>query len=82
MDDKLFPNILAVMNKRMMRADVPLNLAATSMIANAYMYTGDEKYRQWIEQYVEAWMKTRRGERRRDPRQHRTPRQDWRNHGR
>ena len=56
-DDKLFPNILAVMNKRMMRADVPLNLAATSMIANAYMYTGDEKYRRWIEQYVEAWMK-------------------------
>jgi hypothetical protein len=56
-DDKLFPNILAVMNKRMMRADVPLNLAATSMIANAYMYTGDEKYRQWIQQYVGAWMK-------------------------
>lgn len=56
-DDKLFPNILATMNKRMMRADVPLNLTATSMIANAYMYTGDEKYRQWIEQYVDAWMK-------------------------
>jgi hypothetical protein len=56
-DDKLFPNILATMNKRMMRADVPLNLAATSMIANAYMYTGDPKYRRWIEEYVEAWMK-------------------------
>jgi hypothetical protein len=56
-DDKLFPNILATINQRMMGADVPLNLTATSMIANAYMYTGDEKYRQWIEQYVDAWMK-------------------------
>lgn len=55
-DDKLFPYILETMNKRMMRADVPLNLASTSLIANAYMYTGDEKYKKWITEYVEAWM--------------------------
>jgi len=55
-DDKLFPNILDTMNKRMMRADVPLNLAATSLIANAYMYTGDARYKTWITDYVSAWM--------------------------
>jgi hypothetical protein len=56
-DDKLFPNILKAMNERMMKADVPLNLAATSMVAHAYMVTGDEKYRTWVKEYVEAWMK-------------------------
>jgi hypothetical protein len=55
-DDKLFPYILKTMNDRMMRADVPLNLAATSMVTNAYMYTGDAKYRRWVTDYVEAWM--------------------------
>jgi len=54
-DDKLFPFILDTMNRRMMRADVPLNLTATSMMLNAYMYTGDPKYRRWVLDYVEAW---------------------------
>lgn len=55
-DDDLFPYILQTMNERMMRGDVPLNLTATSLILNAFMYTGDPKYRQWIEAYVSAWM--------------------------
>jgi hypothetical protein len=55
-DDKKFPYILETMNKRMMRADVPLNLASTSMVAHAYMYTGEEKYKTWITEYVDAWM--------------------------
>jgi len=40
----------------MMRADVPLNLAATSR-SHAYMITGDAKYRQSDRAVVEAWMK-------------------------
>ncbi len=55
-DDDKFPFILDALNNRMMRGDVPLNLASTSMIANAYMYTGEDKYREWIEEYVGAWM--------------------------
>lgn len=55
-DDK-FPLILNAINERMMKGDVPLNLASTSMILNAYMYTGDKKYKQWIEDYVGTWMK-------------------------
>ena len=42
------------MNQRMMHSDVPLNLTATSLVANAYMYSGEPKYRTWIEQYVTA----------------------------
>ena len=55
-DDEKFPFILDTMNRRMMRGDVPLNLTATSLMANAYMYTGDPKYQKWVTEYVEAWM--------------------------
>jgi hypothetical protein len=55
-DDSRFPFILEAINQRMMRADVPLNLAATSLVAHAYMHTGDERYRNWITEYVDAWM--------------------------
>jgi len=55
-DDARFPRILEAMNRRMMRSDVPLNLTATSLVLNAYMYTGDAKYRRWIQEYVGAWM--------------------------
>ena len=55
-DDQKFPFILAALNQRMMRGDVPLNLTATSLMLNAYMYTGAEKYRTWVLEYVRAWM--------------------------
>jgi hypothetical protein len=55
-DDAKFPLILEALNRRMMRGDVPLNLTATSLMANAYMYTGEEKYRRWVQEYVSAWM--------------------------
>jgi hypothetical protein len=43
------------MEARQSRGDVPTNLAITSMMANAYLFTGDAKYRSWIEGYAEAW---------------------------
>ncbi len=55
-DEEKFPYILEAINKRMMKGDVPLNLASTSMMLNAYMYTGDEKHKQWVLDYVKAWM--------------------------
>lgn len=55
-DDAKFPYILEALNERMMKGDVPLNLASTSMMLNAYMYTGEEKYKDWILSYVKAWM--------------------------
>jgi hypothetical protein len=59
-DDERFPYILETMNRRMMRGDVPLNLTATSLVLNAYMYTGQEKYRRWVLDYVEAWIQRTR----------------------
>ena len=56
-DDAKFPYILEAMNRRMMRGDVPLNLTATSLVLNAYMLTGEPKYRKWIEEYVDAWIR-------------------------
>ncbi|NWG14460.1 MAG: hypothetical protein HXY20_13095 [Acidobacteria bacterium] len=35
--------------------DNPLNLAATNLALNAYMLTGDQKYRDWVLEYVNAW---------------------------
>ncbi len=55
-DDDEFPLILEAMNQRMMKGDVPLNLASTSLIVNAYLYTGDEKYKEWVLNYVKTWM--------------------------
>ena len=55
-DDTRFPFILNAINDRMMQGDVPLNLTSTSLMANAYMYTGDDSYRRWIMEYVQAWI--------------------------
>ncbi len=41
---------------RFSRGDCAANLAATSMVTNAYLFTGDEKCREWVEEYVGAWM--------------------------
>jgi len=54
-DDKTFAKILKLMNERMVPGDVPLNLNATSLITEAYMMTGEEKYRQWVLDYLGAW---------------------------
>ena len=35
--------------------DHPLNLLATSLAMNAYMLTGEQKYKQWVLNYVDAW---------------------------
>jgi hypothetical protein len=35
--------------------DHPLNLAATNLALNAYLLTGEKKYRDWVLEYVNAW---------------------------
>ncbi len=54
-DDATFAKILGLMNERMVPGDVPLNLNATSLITNAYLYTGDVKYKHWVLDYLGAW---------------------------
>lgn len=36
--------------------DHPQNLCATSLPTTAYLLTGEEKYRQWVLNYVDAWL--------------------------
>ncbi|MBZ2178306.1 MAG: hypothetical protein K7J47_11430 [Acidobacteria bacterium] len=35
--------------------DHPLNLASTGLALNAYMLTGEKKYKDWVLEYVGAW---------------------------
>ncbi len=44
------------MQARMGQGDVATNLLVTSLIANAYMMTGAEKYREWVTTYVDGWI--------------------------
>ncbi len=55
-DPELARRMGQVMHERMGRGDVVANLAATSLITNAYLFSGEEKYRQWVVQYVDAWI--------------------------
>lgn len=54
-DDEVYQHIIRLMNERMSKGDVPLNLNATGLITHAYMYSGDEKLRDWVIDYMQAW---------------------------
>lgn len=43
------------MDRRLGDGDVAVNLASTSLIANAWLYTGEDRYRDWLVDYVQAW---------------------------
>jgi len=48
-------NALALRRVSRQRRRQLLNLAATILGLNAYMLTGEEKYRKWVLDYVDAW---------------------------
>ncbi|NJM06110.1 hypothetical protein HC891_07760 [Candidatus Gracilibacteria bacterium] len=54
-DDRVYAAILKLLNERQMRGDVPLNLTATSLVTHYYLWTGEDRYRQWVLDYLEAW---------------------------
>ncbi len=54
-DSALACRMGAVMQDRMGRGDVAVNLAVTSLLTTAYLLTGEQKYRQWVLDYVQAW---------------------------
>jgi hypothetical protein len=49
-----------VMRDRMAWGDVPANLGATSLVTNAWLLTGQDKYVAWVQEYVDAWMERAR----------------------
>ncbi len=44
-----------IASERRGRGDTAVNLCATTLVANAFLLTGDEKYRAWVREYVDAW---------------------------
>lgn len=54
-DDRVYGEILKLLNERQMRGDVPLNLTATSLVTHAYIWTGERRYKAWVLDYLEAW---------------------------
>ena len=59
-DPALAEKMGRAMAKRMRRGDTPPNLAATSLAANAYLFTGEQKYVDWINEYAGAWLERTR----------------------
>ncbi len=48
------------MADRLHRGDTPPNLAATSLAVHAYLFTGEKRYADWVNEYVEAWLERTR----------------------
>ena len=46
--------------ERMGRGDVATNLGATTLVANAFLFGGEAKYRDWVVEYTEGWMERAR----------------------
>lgn len=55
-DDDQFGRIVQTMSDRMAKGDVPINMTSAPLIANAYLYTGDKKYAEWVEDYMGGWI--------------------------
>ncbi|MCB1120252.1 MAG: hypothetical protein KJT03_01785 [Verrucomicrobiae bacterium] len=56
-DNDQFAKLVKGMSDRMAKGDVPINLTSTALIANAYLYTGDSKYKKWVTDYIRTWEK-------------------------
>ncbi len=55
-DPKRYKQISGIYKDVVNRCDVPVNLGAVGLITNAYLYTGDEKYKKWVLDYVDRWI--------------------------
>ncbi|WP_406416502.1 hypothetical protein OH809_38720 [Streptomyces sp. NBC_00873] len=49
------PRLGKAMRDRIGFGDTAVNLAATGLVLNAWVLTGEDRYRDWIVQYVGAW---------------------------
>ena len=48
--------ILKLFDDIVLNGDVPHSLGSTALITNAYLYTGEDKYKQWVLDYTDVWM--------------------------
>ncbi|PYC79558.1 hypothetical protein C7C46_14500 [Streptomyces tateyamensis] len=49
------PRLGAQMRERMGAGDTAVNLAAAGLVLNAWVLSGEQRYRDWIAEYVGAW---------------------------
>ena len=55
-DSEKAAEVVGLFNDIVLNADLAANLSATGLVTNAYLYTGDEKYKKWVLDYVDAWL--------------------------
>ena len=55
-DEARREEILDLFDKMALQGDEPAGLCATALVTNAYLYTGDEKYKRWVLDYVGSWI--------------------------
>ena len=49
-------HILSLFNRLVMEGDIPHNMGSAGLVTNAYLHTGDERYKEWVLRYVEGWI--------------------------
>ena len=54
-DPKRKTEVSQLFDRMVLNSDIPMNLTATALVTNAYLYTGHDSYKQWVLDYVEAW---------------------------
>ncbi len=55
-DPKRRDYIVDLFNKLVLQRDTPNTLSAAALVTDAYLYTGEEKYKKWVLDYLEAWI--------------------------
>ena len=55
-DPKRRDEIVGLFNRIVLNSDSPNNLGATALLTNAYLYTGDSRYKEWVIDYTNVWM--------------------------
>ena len=55
-DPRRRDEIVETFERVVLNGDIANNLCATALVANAYLYTRDAKYKQWVLDYVDAWI--------------------------
>ena len=59
-DDAVYEEVIRLMNERMTRGDVPLNMNASGQMTHAFMYSGDKKFVTWVNDYLRRWQERAR----------------------
>ncbi len=55
-DEATRAKVHAKFDRVVMNGDIPVNLGVVPMVAHAYLLTHEDKYRDWVVEYLEAWM--------------------------